>query len=425
MALQSKLFRGDSKLEATATSDSAHILPGSAGDHVRKIQVALIRLEGAAIKPDGVYGRATADAVLKYKQKRGIINRNYQTSEDNIVGRMTMTSLDVEMLAEELNPVFLQPLHPISRTAISRYRGPSLAFSISGSSLFGIGGLTPVPVPPAPNPGPNVLQEEVIIARGAIGTFKVLGGKGGSVVRSQIMRFYGQGRNRTQVAELTGAITPGRDFEELAVLSEDLTVTYRALNCGETFFQARVSPPHPPQKLSTIVRLLCLADVTTALSVPSGDYSPEPNLKTGLLSKEGTPLNPLPGRKINIFGKGESAGFEDYSSDIDFCTQTFSNGNGPTGASLGHRPWTADPRRGPGLGEKTINNICCRGSPIEPTTIKEILRIGANKCRVTYAQARGRDQCDLLRAGLPGGKLLDEGTWGSGATGRAIVVELG
>ena len=80
MVLRSQLFRGDPKLEAAAVSDPAHITPGATGEHVRKIQRALIRLDSAAIAPDGVYGPATAAAVLAYKQKRNIINRS--TFED-------------------------------------------------------------------------------------------------------------------------------------------------------------------------------------------------------------------------------------------------------------------------------------------------------------------------------------------------------
>ena len=44
MALQSKLFRGDAKLEAALISDSAHIVQGAAGAHVGKIQQALNEL---------------------------------------------------------------------------------------------------------------------------------------------------------------------------------------------------------------------------------------------------------------------------------------------------------------------------------------------------------------------------------------------
>jgi hypothetical protein len=425
MGLQSQLFHGDPKLEAAALSDPAHIVQGARGDHVRKIQLALIRLEGATIAPDGVYGPATAAAVLAYKQKRDIVNRSYQTKADNIVGKMTMAALDKEMLEEELKPVLLLPIHPLPRIAISRpKRGSLLAFNITGSSLMSISDLRPVPVRPANVPGPDLPQEEVIIAQGRIGSIRVLGGTSGNLVRSQRMRFYGRARNNKQVARLRGAKVPNKDFEEIDILNDDTTITFDALNCGETFFQARVSPPQPPQKLSNIMRLLSLVDKSVILALPPGDYSPEPNFKSGLVSKEGTPLNPLPGRKINIFGEGESSGFEDYSSDIDFCSHTFSNGNGPAGALFGHRPWTADPRKPPGIAAKSVNNICCRGSPIAQVTINEILRIGASKCRVTYAEAIGRANCDRLRTGLASAKVIDEGNWGTGETGRAIVFEL-
>jgi peptidoglycan hydrolase-like protein with peptidoglycan-binding domain len=95
------LFRGDPKLEAAAVSDPAHIVQGASGEHVRKIQQALIQLDGARLEPDGKYGPATAAAVLAYKKKRNIINRSYQTQADNIVGKMTMAALDREMLVKE------------------------------------------------------------------------------------------------------------------------------------------------------------------------------------------------------------------------------------------------------------------------------------------------------------------------------------
>lgn len=101
MPLQSQLFRNDPKLEAAAVSDPAHITQGAKGEHVRKIQQALIQLDGATISTDGSYGPATAAAVLAYKKKRGIINRAYQSQADNIVGKMTIDRLDKEMLAAE------------------------------------------------------------------------------------------------------------------------------------------------------------------------------------------------------------------------------------------------------------------------------------------------------------------------------------
>src|SRR5262245_52821612 len=101
MALQSQLFRGDSRLEAAAVSDPAHIVPGASGDHVRKIQIALIELDGVKLDPDGSYGPATAGAVLAWKQKRNIVNRAYQARADDIVGKMTMAALDREMVLKE------------------------------------------------------------------------------------------------------------------------------------------------------------------------------------------------------------------------------------------------------------------------------------------------------------------------------------
>ena len=76
MAHQSKLFAGDPKLEAAAISDPAHIMQGASGDHVRKIQAALIRLDGASIAADGKFGAATGAAVLAFKKKRDIVNRS-------------------------------------------------------------------------------------------------------------------------------------------------------------------------------------------------------------------------------------------------------------------------------------------------------------------------------------------------------------
>jgi hypothetical protein len=101
MGLQSNLFRGDPKLEAAAVSDPAHILPGALGDHVAKIQSALMQLDDAQINSADLqrahYGPSTAQAVLNYKKQRNIVNHAYQSHADNIIGKMTIASLDQEM----------------------------------------------------------------------------------------------------------------------------------------------------------------------------------------------------------------------------------------------------------------------------------------------------------------------------------------
>jgi len=111
MGLQSSLFRGDPTLEACAVSDPAHIMLGAVGDHVSKIQTALIRLDSATIDPGELaakrYGPSTAAAVLAYKKnpRRNIINRSYQTQADNIVGRMTIAALDRELVGNQSRPL--------------------------------------------------------------------------------------------------------------------------------------------------------------------------------------------------------------------------------------------------------------------------------------------------------------------------------
>jgi peptidoglycan hydrolase-like protein with peptidoglycan-binding domain len=105
MPLSSSFFRGDAKLEACLVSDPAHVTPGATGDHVRKIQLALHLLNESRIDASELaarrYGPTTAAAVLAYKRKRQIINFSYQTTADNIVGKMTIASLDKEMLQFE------------------------------------------------------------------------------------------------------------------------------------------------------------------------------------------------------------------------------------------------------------------------------------------------------------------------------------
>src|ERR1700759_3523081 len=105
MALRSRLFQNDPKLEAARVSDPDHITIGARGTHVTKIQSALSVLDRAVIAPRDLdaqlYGSSTAQAVLAHKRRRGIINHAYQRRTDNIVGKMTVTSLDEEMSCKE------------------------------------------------------------------------------------------------------------------------------------------------------------------------------------------------------------------------------------------------------------------------------------------------------------------------------------
>ena len=108
MGLQSKLFSGNTALEACLVQDSAHIKEGAAGEHVSKIQTALFIVDGLSVFSDELkgcrYGASTAKAVLAFKSKRRIINFDYEKQVDNIVGKMTIAALDKEMVRKEAEP---------------------------------------------------------------------------------------------------------------------------------------------------------------------------------------------------------------------------------------------------------------------------------------------------------------------------------
>ncbi|MBP0579177.1 hypothetical protein J8I29_07660 [Labrys sp. LIt4] len=106
MPLFSALLRRDAKLESCLVNDASHVTEGASGEHVGKIQTALIIVDNAQINKDELrtrtYGHSTAAAVLAYKRARKIINFSYQTQADNIVGKMTIATLDREMLQYEM-----------------------------------------------------------------------------------------------------------------------------------------------------------------------------------------------------------------------------------------------------------------------------------------------------------------------------------
>jgi hypothetical protein len=141
LALQSQLFFGDPALEAAAASDAAHIVQGSSGPHVRKIQTALNLVDAAGLDVDGAYGRFTSAAVLNYKRARRIINTARQTQADDIVGRMTIAALDAEMVLAERpkGPIRIEPVFPPPRqTSRSRFQARSLiAFGLGDFPIAG------------------------------------------------------------------------------------------------------------------------------------------------------------------------------------------------------------------------------------------------------------------------------------------------
>jgi hypothetical protein len=137
----------------------------------------LIQLDGAVISSDelqnAVYGPSTANVVLAYKQKRNIINRSYQTRADNIVGIMTMASLDSEMYKKETTPSGPVRIKPLSFYRVGLTRTP--AASARASRLLSLVEFGPPNVLPI---GPTLTLE---IPVGGTGSITVENCSGGTV----------------------------------------------------------------------------------------------------------------------------------------------------------------------------------------------------------------------------------------------------
>jgi hypothetical protein len=105
MAFKSSLFSKDPRHAACQANDAAHYAKGLSGTHIADVQAVLNLLDDlfieSAERSAQTYGPSTAAAVLAFKRKRKIINTRYQTTEDDIVGKMTITALDDELAAFE------------------------------------------------------------------------------------------------------------------------------------------------------------------------------------------------------------------------------------------------------------------------------------------------------------------------------------
>jgi hypothetical protein len=182
MALQSALFRNDEKIEAAAKIDSAHIVPNSVGPHVSKIQTALMLTDNARIEPDEIqkmtYGKTTAEAVLAFKRKRDIVNRSYQTTADNIVGKLTVAALDKELVL--INPLStrarIKPAYTAER--LSPTAGSQMALQLTSSRTIDFQG-GPAIVPPNLPRLPLFFQ--LSIPTGGSTNFEVIKGVGAEV----------------------------------------------------------------------------------------------------------------------------------------------------------------------------------------------------------------------------------------------------
>ncbi len=98
--LTSKLFTQppSDRLERCALKDADHVTPGSVGDHVKRIQIALNQLSDVFLAIDGIYGAKTASAVVEFKETVSPpLRQPGPRIADNIVGIRTIRALGARM----------------------------------------------------------------------------------------------------------------------------------------------------------------------------------------------------------------------------------------------------------------------------------------------------------------------------------------
>jgi hypothetical protein len=143
MPLRSELFKDDARLQSCLVSDAAHVTQGNVGDHVSRIQIALLRLGWGDFDEKELssrtYGTSTAEQVLDFKRSFDIINRKYEQTADDIVGKMTIAKLDefidmVDSSVEQPVPLVPHPLSPPDRRKIQKADRPPPKFLMPGSA---------------------------------------------------------------------------------------------------------------------------------------------------------------------------------------------------------------------------------------------------------------------------------------------------
>lgn len=98
------------RLSACLANDAQHITPGQKGEHVRAIQSALAAIGKlrpelglpANQDPPGTFGPGTVKLVHQYKMQNHIVRPGQPL--DDIVGRMTITQIDDDLLGDKPEP---------------------------------------------------------------------------------------------------------------------------------------------------------------------------------------------------------------------------------------------------------------------------------------------------------------------------------
>lgn len=437
MPLQSKLLSGDPKLEACLLSDPAHITPGSRGDHVKKIQIALNQLSDAGLEEDGIYGPLTVTAVTDYKNhpSRRIL-QPYQTTADNIVGKRTIASLDSGLLAKEApadSGFAIIVVHPAPRAPV--YSRASFIRTVNFGipfqpANFGIPfqPASPLSGPIIINP-PNPVQSVRLKPRDtAEFLLRNPGPRGGAFVacvnspaakadcKERITWLWTPGDTDRLAPEPTGqaalidASHPASSGgAKMFLVKGDQRVNLDGFNVGDAVLNA-TSDAGKTVSIQVVVRAVSAGAVPrpalTKLTAGSRFFSAD-STEGGEFDPHGVcggrPVNPnRGGRLINLGGEQETPEFEDYQ-----VTAGFSGYNRKfTNSKWVFRPLVDDPDPSVGIAAKSASHICMRGSPFTDEFAKAIQSIAKSGCIVTISTGKISD-LDKAKTDL-GGTVLEE-----------------
>ena len=401
MALQSQLFHGDAKLEAAAVSDPAHIAPGATGAHVRKIQLALNRLDRAGLTVDDIYGQRTANAVLSFKQKRGLINRSYQSRADNIVGKMTIAALDQELSKKK-------DLGPLEITVFGDKASPP-AIRPPDHPSFRLGFAFDAGVADVITPALRINSKQTRWVPGVTGTVRCAQTGGDSVATCTNSPDPSRDTDTvdSKVAFLSDSFGPSNpsafpkpsDGGRVLLTRDPHAMRFETFRPGDaTIFVRRTDTARilfvdvradrlGPVNRPPLTKLTANSKFFSAAEAEGGEPDPG-NVFTG------RPVNPKRGgRLINLGGDSETPEFEDYQIDLDHSR----------GISVPFRPWTDDTDPSVRVPTQSATHIAMRGTPLFNSFITVIKRIAQPKCRFTFSG--GLSFLDIIRSQLPGREL--------------------
>lgn len=137
-ALESDLLSANKRLQECLVKDSSHVRLNDSGEHVLLLQKALNKIGElpSELPENGTFDATMAGAVARYKKNRGILN--YAGQIDDIVGKLTITAIDNELVARNRRGRLLElPVEP----PLTGLKQQDIVIQIAGTGNLAMQGL--------------------------------------------------------------------------------------------------------------------------------------------------------------------------------------------------------------------------------------------------------------------------------------------